>query len=1011
MISVFPNKLYGAAFETHKTDRRMTLAAWLKTIASSYESRKSPPISITVNGEIISAERWEEFQFAPADDVEVRVEPKGGAEIFGAILIAVLAVAVSRVMAPQIPGTSTSPSAGESLVEASAKGNKIKLGEIIREIAGHQRVYPSYLTPPVRRFVGPREQWVEMLLYVGKGKYQIPSSKVKVGETPLISLGADAEFAVYNPGDNLSGQSAAQWWHSVSEVGASANGTAGLELTVSTSLTTSSTASFMQFNGYDISIPVGAGSFPTDWTSGLIVQIVAPYPYTVIDGGSGRDVVRGDLAMLAPYAGMLIEVVGANAGNYVVNSYTPYSPAIPPHTGTASTLTASAAPSRFDFEVTPLTFTVSRGSTAYSVTLNTATTGLAGLVSALNIAFGSAPFTATAASGRVLLTEKSPFSGLALSSSGGSAVFGVSPVNTTGTAATSGSPEQPAEMTLNYEGGQPVSGLALGEGQATIGPRGLRYRIVIASTGTISVERLTSSGATDTSWPGFTYQESIGGRVLLDSSNLEGGYRGAFAICPEGEVVTELAYDVLFTGGLIGIGRTGYEYSVPSSHQFEYRDMATAGAWTVLPQTISGKSLDVQGYTFSVALPYPMRAECRIKRMPKIGGVNSAEVRDDVSWYGLRGKMQGAPTSYDGMTTIAVRIRNGDRLSAQSENLVSVEATRILPVRSGGGWAGEAPTRDIVPWFMYVAKSAGYTDADMDLAELDRLNGVFHARGDFFDMTIDDVSTAKEAMNDALAAGFSELTISRGLLRPVRDEPRTVFEHMYTPQNMTKALKRRIVFPSPDDFDGVDVEFFSSLTWQAETVECRWPGDIGLKVEKIKIPGVSDRSKAYQIGMRRRGHQKFRGDSFSWETELDALNSNYLSFVAAADDIPGYGQSSILMSVTPGNGVVLLESSEPLPWKAGASHVVGLRRPDGTVSGPWPATKVDTFKLTVPSLDFVPDLSWGIEPPHMLFGESTRWCYPVLITVANPSSEGRVSVEAIPYDSRVYLYDNSAAPA
>ncbi|WP_130872433.1 host specificity factor TipJ family phage tail protein [Pseudomonas bubulae] len=1007
MISVFPNKLDGAALEVHKTSRRMTLAAWLKTIAPSYEPREAPPVSITVNGELIEAYCWAEFEFAPADDVEVRVEPKGVVAAVAAVIAAILvAVVMSRNMAV-IPGTATMGQ-GKGLDEVSAKGNKVKLGDLIREIAGHQRVYPSYLTPSVRRFVDRRAQWVEMLLYVGKGKYQIPLNKVKVGETPLISLGADAQFTLYNSGDDLSGETAAQWWHSAPEVGASANGSAGLQLTVSTTLTRFVTASVLQFNGYSISIPTGSGSFPEDWTSSLLINVLSPYPYTVIDGGEGRDIITGDLAMLAPYPGMLIEVNGENAGNYVVHSYTPYSPAIPPSAGTASTLTASAAPSRYDFDVTPLTFTVRLGTTPYSVELASDVIDLAGLVAAFNAAKGSAPFVASASSGRLRITELSPFTGLALAASGGSSVLGSSPASVKGAATSSGTPERRAEMTLNYDSGQPVNGLAMGEGLATIGPRGLRYRIITTAVGTLTVERLTSSGDIDEDWPGFSLQETIHGRIELDSSNLEGGYRGSFAACPEGELVTEIEWDVFFTGGLIGNGKKGDQYAVSSGHQFEYRDMATSGAWTVLPQSVTGNSMDAQGFTYRQTLPYPMRPECRIKRMPKVGGVNSGEVMDDVMWYGLRGKMMGAPTRYNDMTVIAVRVRNGDRLSAQSESLVSVEATRVLPVRSGGAWAVETPTRDIVPWFLYIAKSAGYTDADLDLPELDRLHEVYRARGDTFDMTIDDASTVKDAMNDALAAGFSELTINRGLLLPVRDEPRTQFEHMYTPQNMTKGLKRQLVFPSSDDFDGVDVEYFSSITWAWETVECRWPGDLGNKVEKVKVPGISDRTRAWRIGMRRRGHQKFRNDTYRWETELDALNSGYMSYAAVADDVPGYGQSSILLSVEAVPGGIALESTEPFDWSAGGPHVIALRRQDGTLSGPWPAAHVDDYRVSVNSLDFDPDTSWDPEPPHLLFGPVNRWSYPTLVTVVNPSSGGNVTVEGMPYDARVYQYDNSA---
>ena len=269
-------------------------------------------------------------------------------------------------------------------------------------------------------------------------------------------------------------------------------------------------------------------------------------------------------------------------------------------------------------------------------------------------------------------------------------------------------------------------------------------------------------------------------------------------------------------------------------------------------------------------------------------------------------------------------------------------------------------------------------------------------------------NTVKDAMNDALAAGFSELTINRGLLLPVRDEPRTQFEHMYTPQNMTKGLKRQLVFPSSDDFDGVDVEYFSSITWAWETVECRWPGDLGNKVEKVKVPGIADRTRAWRIGMRRRGHQKYRNDTYRWETEYDALNSSYLSYAAVADDVPGYGQSSILESATGTPGQIVLESSEPFDWSAGGSHVIALRRLDGSLSGPWPATFVDEYHVSVQSLDFDPEIIWGIEPPHLLFGPLNRWSYPTLVTVVNPSNSGNVTVEGMPYDARVYQYDNSA---
>ena len=1017
MIEFFPNKMaHSAPVATYKTDRRMTLEAWLIGRSPSYKRMESPPISIALNDELIDSRLWHKVKFKPSDHVQIWREPKGTDPFSITFALFKGAQAVMKAMVPKMPGMpSTSNTQGNPLSEASAKGNKVKLGDTIRQIAGHQKVYPSYLAEPRTWFVAPREQWVEMLLYVSAGSLDIPINRIKVGETPLISLGSDASVTIYPPGADVSGDTASMLWFNVGEVGASSSGSAGLQLTVSSNITPSATASAYQFNGKTIAIPAGAGAFPGDWTSGLVIRVLAYYEYTVIDGGAGPDIVQGPLEMLNPKVGMPIEVVGANAGTYVVNTYTPYSPALPPTAGTASRLLGSSAPSRYDFDVTPLSFTVSRGATAYPVTLNTATTDLAGLVSAFNIAKGAAPFVASASLGRLLITETAAFTGQPLTSSA-STILGTSPVSTTGTAASSGTPEQPAQMTLNYDGGTPANGLALGTGQASIGPRGLRYRITTFGPGTIEVDRLTSTGSADEDWPGFSFLESVNGVVNLDPSNLQGGYRGPFVCSPVGEKVTHIEYSVFAANGLIGIGRTGYEYAVSSSHQFEYRDMDVAGAWTVLPKTVSGHSRDAQGFTFRHELPYPMRPECRIKRMPKVGGANSAEVMDDMMWYGLRGLRQVRPASYAGMTVMSVKIRGADRLSAQSESQVSVEATHVLPLRSGGAWQDPAPTRDIVPWVLNVLKSLGYTDDDIDLEEFDQLHTSCVADGQFYDETIDDSIIAKEALNNALACGWAELTIANGRIKPVRDEPRAIFDReygpktqTYSPQNMTDGLKINGPLPSINDFDGVDVEFYSSKSWSWETVVCRWPGDLGLKVEKIKLPGVTDRNRAYRWGMRRRGHQLFRSDTYTWGTTLAGRNSGYLSFCAVTSDTPGECQSALLMDVQPVIGGLILESSEPLDWSAGGAHKIGVRRLDGTLSGPYPATQIDDYSVKVDGLDFTPEFILGLDPPHLLFGPADKWAYPVLVTSAAPSNGG-ISMKGMPYDARVYTYDHATAP-
>lgn len=100
-----------------------------------------------------------------------------------------------------------------------------------------------------------------------------------------------------------------------------------------------------------------------------------------------------------------------------------------------------------------------------------------------------------------------------------------------------------------------------------------------------------------------------------------------------------------------------------------------------------------------------------------------------------------------------------------------------------------------------------------------------------------------------------------------------------------------------------------------------------------------------------------------------------------------------------------LQSSEVLDRSAGGDHWIGVRKLDGTFSGPWPATKLDDQTVRVAQLDFTPVIGGPLEQPHILFGPSSKWAYPALITSSDPAN-GNVAMKAMPYDDRVYTYDD-----
>lgn len=900
MIEVYPNLLDGGPCDVQTTERKYSVAEWLDEYCKKtggYKPGDDMPLQIRIEDEIIEECDWPLTYFRPRDRVEVRVLPRGTDPFSITVALFAGVKAVFGMLMPALPGTPNTPGQGDSLSQGSVRGNKVKLGQPIRESFGTQQIYPDYLLPPHKYFSDPRTQQTRFCMNIGVGEFQINAIDVKIGETPLLSLGAEAEYQISGPNAFIGGDQSAWWWHTAPEVGASSTGAAGLELTPSTAITPFLTASSITFSGYTVTLPAGAGTFPTDWIPGMTLRMVVPYTYTVTDGASPgfRDVITGTpLSMLAPVVGQTIEIAGTNAGFYSVNSWD----------GTS--------------------------------------------------------------------------------------------------------------LRLDYAGGAPANSMQVGTGPAAIGPVGLRFRIVSISPSSMTVQRLNSAGSIDGTFPGFTALTTSLATVSIDSASLEGGWRGPFPACPTGEKTTVIEFDVFFPNGLCGISKEGAVYQLVVNYEVQYRDSEVGGAWWSQGFSETDATLDQIGYTRQIAMPYPMRPEVRLRKLYPL--TTNLEWHDTIQWYGLKAILN-APTSYPGCTVITGRVQISDRISAQSESRINVVATRILPKRVGGVWQAPTATREIAPAAIYVGKSLGLTDDDFDLVEIDRLaSGVWASRGDHCDMAITEETTAKEVMNSIFGCGFAELTVDRGLIRPVRDEPRSTLEHAYSAQNMTEELTVDVTLKSENDFDGVEVTYQDATTWTSEVVYCRLPGDPlnGRRIEKIEAPGITDRNKAYQYGMRRRRVHEYRRDMFTFSTPGDALNSRYLSYCAVCADVPGYfGQSAILTGFQQSGDGYVMRSSEPLDWSAGGAHVIALRRPDGTVSGPYYASRIDDYRFfIIGSVDFVPDLSWNnnIDPPHLLFGAIQTWAYKILVTSVSPRGTTSAAVEAVGYDERVYLDDDSLAP-
>lgn len=564
-------------------------------------------------------------------------------------------------------------------------------------------------------------------------------------------------------------------------------------------------------------------------------------------------------------------------------------------------------------------------------------------------------------------------------------------------------------VTLDYPNGSPVTALQLGTNSLTVGYQGLRFRILSETDSVITLERLTDTGATDPTWPGFDSLTTSGAQFTLDLSNTEGGFSGPYAACPDGETADLLEFDFFYPAGLYKTSGSNPEaYSVTVEAQ--YRDRGTAGPWTSVQFTHTSAEIAQVGFTHQVALGSFINPEAQVRRIT----FDSTEgtISDQVQWYGLKSRLRTRPASYAGVTTAGVRVFGGGVLAAQAEQMVSFWGTRILPRRSEGTWISEGPTRSIRDAALYLAKDRGYTDARLDLAEWDRLDTIWSARGDFFDGSFEKETTAEDALNVICRPGYAQVIAPRGILRPVRDAKRSESEkaaaRLYGVGNSTD-IKRSGQPVTPNDTDGVDVKYINPVTWTTETVKCRLPGvPSPNKVTQLTLEGVNDRTRAWRLGMRELMIARYRRWKHNWSCDMSALASSYMDYCEIQDTVPELSSAGHLRFW---DGAQYFIVNEPIPADA---TIVAMRKPDGTKFGPVEFMREGDYEFSVADpIEFQPitEQDPGQVATHVFFGTVNEMFWPVLMSSVTPSGQFRANVEALGYDERVYQYDDQEPPA
>ncbi|HIF4664648.1 TPA: host specificity factor TipJ family phage tail protein [Citrobacter koseri] len=558
--------------------------------------------------------------------------------------------------------------------------------------------------------------------------------------------------------------------------------------------------------------------------------------------------------------------------------------------------------------------------------------------------------------------------------------------------------EVTASVTLAYDSatGPAFTGIPEGLPRLAISHAGYQYKIFEVDGSSVTLQRLVD-GVIDPTWPGFS------SRTVLDFDasgiNENESWMGPFLACPENETIDMFEVNFSFPNGICGFNKKGRKENRQVKWEIQYRVYGSGSGWTSKIGAYNLQNVNGLGFTERIVLDNTGLVEVRCRRTNEQGENNA---RDNMYWQALRGRLLARPSAYAGVTTMGATVETGGKLAAQSDKRVNVVATKIY---------GTGTPRSISGALYHVGNSLGL---DMDTDAIDALESAYWTPdNEFFDFETTDSTSALEVLQKIANAGKSYFLLADGLASVAREGVKP-WSGVISPHEMTEDLQTAFVAPSDDDYDGVDVTYINGTTWAEETVQCRTPDNpTPVKIEDYTLDGVLDRNRAYQIGMRRLMKYLQQRLTHTTSTELDALCYNVGDRIVLTDDIPGSQTiSALIEGMVTVDGITTFTVTEPLDWSFPNPRVL-IRYQDGSASSLMLATSAGDYQVAVPYLLAFDNMILNdpaIEPPRLIFCDSSRVGYNAIVSEIAPQSDGTCQVTAKQYKPSFYDYDNATYP-
>jgi hypothetical protein len=437
----------------------------------------------------------------------------------------------------------------------------------------------------------------------------------------------------------------------------------------------------------------------------------------------------------------------------------------------------------------------------------------------------------------------------------------------------------------------------------------------------------------------------LGGATPSGGGNISvpGDWVGGFIVAAAGTTTNTLALDFVFPSGVFSEDSGGiHAWTVPI--RIEYRPVDAAGA------PLAAYAAQLESFTYQTKTP--QRATVKIpvfagRYQVRVRKENSepyepsgVQIADDVNWVGLRAFLSNSPTSFAGVSTVAIRIKANNQLSGSGSHRFAVLRTRKLLVYDFdlyGGWSpAPVPTRNPF-WAFYDAATNTDYGAERDSSKIDFSEVYAHAlaadaRGDTFDYEFTGAVPFPEAFDTILKPARSWHKWSGDQLGVVRDEWRAVPQLMLTDRETVRgSVEINLALNEQDSADAVVIEYLDEATWGMADVQYPPPGEVAaVNPSRRRIDGIVNREHAFREAAFYWRQSQIRRTAVSLDTEYDGRVVGLGSHVAVQCELPVIWGSSGRVVSRSVNTLTL----DPAPAWGSGQHYINIRTRLGRPFGP-----------------------------------------------------------------------------